>query len=87
MQKLIKVVLYRNTFNARSLLNQQRRNLTQFSEDQRYGKDGHYDVLIVGGGAAGLSLAGAICKNSILIQLFHFILSTLKQKLRIFSQK
>lgn len=26
------------------------------------GKDGHYDIIIVGGGGAGISLAGAICK-------------------------
>lgn len=27
-----------------------------------YGKNGHFDVIIVGGGATGLSLAGSISK-------------------------
>lgn len=63
MQKIFKFISNRNVFSAKLLMNQQKRTLVQFSEDQKYGKDGHYDVLIVGGGAAGLSLAGAICKS------------------------
>lgn len=31
--------------------------------DTSIGKDGHYDIIIVGGGGAGISLAGAIGKN------------------------
>lgn len=27
-----------------------------------FGKDGHYDIIIVGGGATGISLAGSIGK-------------------------
>lgn len=30
--------------------------------DTSVGSDGHYDIIIVGGGGAGISLAGAICK-------------------------
>lgn len=48
------------------------RKCSQFSEQTKlhFGKDGHYDIIIVGGGATGISLAGAIgkllCKNKIL---------------------
>lgn len=38
------------------------RSLSQYSEQTQsnFGKDGHYDIIIVGGGATGISLAGAI---------------------------
>lgn len=35
------------------------RTLSQFV-DQSVGKNGHYDIIIVGGGATGISLAGSI---------------------------
>lgn len=37
-------------------------NVASSEVDNSLGKDGHYDVIIVGGGGAGISLAGAICK-------------------------
>lgn len=40
------------------------RSITSHTIQQRahYGKNGHFDVIIVGGGAAGISLAGSIGK-------------------------
>lgn len=47
------------------------RSYSQFSEQSssQFGKNGHYDIIIVGGGATGVSLAGAI-GNLSKIQLF-----------------
>ncbi|XP_031617711.1 ubiquinone biosynthesis monooxygenase COQ6, mitochondrial [Contarinia nasturtii] len=41
------------------------RNCSQFTEQNHsnFGKNGHFDIIIVGGGATGISLAGAIAKN------------------------
>lgn len=38
------------------------RNLAQATKKQSetFGENGHYDIIIVGGGATGISLAGAI---------------------------
>lgn len=33
------------------------------AQNTSFGKDGHYDIIILGGGGAGISLAGAICKR------------------------
>lgn len=38
-----------------------------------FGKDGHYDIIIVGGGATGISLAGAIGILIFITKLTHFI--------------
>lgn len=41
------------------------RSCSQFTEQNhsKFGKNGHYDIIIVGGGAAGISLAGSIGKS------------------------
>lgn len=52
------------------------RKCSQFAEQAQlhFGKNGHYDIIIVGGGATGISLAGAIgklrCNNKILYDSF-----------------
>lgn len=35
------------------------------------GKNGHYDIIIVGGGATGISLAGAIGKSNVKQMLLY----------------
>lgn len=53
------------------------RSCSQFAEQSHFGRNGHYDIIIVGGGAAGISLAGAIgntFRNNVFIcdrQIFH----------------
>lgn len=53
------------------------RKCSQFAEQAQlhFGKNGHYDIIIVGGGATGISLAGAIgksrCNNNILWDSFE----------------
>lgn len=38
------------------------RSFSQLTEENqsKFGRNGHYDIIIVGGGATGISLAGAI---------------------------
>lgn len=38
------------------------RHFSQYADQTstNFGKDGHYDIIIVGGGATGISLAGSI---------------------------
>lgn len=45
------------------------RNCSQSADagDSNIGKDGHYDIIIVGGGATGISLCGSIGKISFYI--------------------
>lgn len=49
------------------------RNLSQFTEQTQsnFGKNGHYDIIIVGGGATGISLAGAIGKSMSSAECFY----------------
>lgn len=47
------------------------RHFAQHTEQaEKFGKNGHYDIIIVGGGATGISLAGAIGKMNI---IYRFI--------------
>lgn len=63
MQRLFKFVAHQNGRCLRLSMDTQMRAMSDVClDDSKFGKDGHYDVVIVGGGAAGLSLAGAICK-------------------------
>lgn len=51
------------------------RNFSQFADGSggsNVGEDGHYDIIIVGGGAAGISLAGSV-GNCFLYVLFDIL--------------
>lgn len=48
------------------------RSFSHIVDNETFGKNGHYDIIIVGGGGAGVSLAGAIGKR------FHYFQTELQ---------